>query len=83
VLAPSRLYRVCARPIAPPVDDPDAPLAVAQRLASRLVVGWALLRVGVCAAKGLDIEGFIAVVIVVTTVQSLVRGPQRGSTPEV
>jgi len=73
VLPPSSPYRVCASPVAPPLGDPDELLVVAQRLANRFVVGWALLRLGVCAVKGLDIEGFIAVVIVVTAVQSLVR----------
>jgi hypothetical protein len=37
------------------------------------VLGWALLRVGVCTRKGLDLEGFIALVIVVTALKSLAR----------
>jgi hypothetical protein len=60
---------------APPVaahETPD-PLGIAQRVAGRLVLGWALLRVGACSLKGLDLEGFVALVIVVTAVKSLAR----------
>ncbi len=59
----------------PGVAAPAAPdpLGAAQRVANRLVVAWALLRVGVCTMKGLDLEGFLALVIVVTAVRSLAR----------
>jgi len=30
------------------------------------VLGWALVRLAVCAVSGLDVDGFIALVIVVT-----------------
>jgi hypothetical protein len=53
-------------------EAPD-PLGVAQRIANRLVLGWAILRVGVCTVKGLDLEGLIALVIVVTALKSLAR----------
>jgi hypothetical protein len=53
-----------------PVGEPPDPLCAAERIAVRLLLGWALLRVGVCS---LDPEGFIALVIVVTAVKSLAR----------
>ena len=59
-------------PATVPQEAPD-PLGVALRLAKRLVVGWALLRVGVSAMKGLDLQGFLALVIVVTAFKSLAR----------
>jgi len=48
-------------------------LDTAQQLATRFVLGWAVLRVGVSAFRGLDLEGFVALVIVVTAVTSLAR----------
>jgi hypothetical protein len=54
---------------AQPVD----PLRAAERNASRFVLGWALLRVGVCSVRGMDFEGFVALVIVVTVIASLTR----------
>jgi hypothetical protein len=62
-------YRSAA--VVPP-EPPDS-LGMAQRAAQQLVLGWALLRVGVCTRKGLDLEGFIALVIVVTALKSLAR----------
>jgi hypothetical protein len=56
-----------------PVPEGPDPLCVAGRIAGRLVLGWALLRVGVCSLKGLDLEGFSALVIVVTAVKSMAR----------
>ncbi|MGD0526608.1 MAG: hypothetical protein ABSE49_15785 [Polyangiaceae bacterium] len=56
-----------------PVGEPPDPLCAAERIAVRLLLGWALLRVGVCSLKSLDPEGFIALVIVVTAVKSLAR----------
>ncbi len=55
-----------------PPEPPDS-LGIAQRAAQQIVVGWALLRVGVSAMKGLDLEGFIALVIVVTALKSVAR----------
>lgn len=67
------LYRVSARPVAPPLPEPADPLAVGQRVAHGFVFGWALLRLVVCAIKGLDVEGFVALVIVVVAVVSFGR----------
>jgi hypothetical protein len=61
------------RTLAPAPQDAPDPLGVSLRFTERLVVGWALLRVGVCTMKGLDLEGFLALVIVVTALKSLAR----------
>ena len=66
-------YRVSASPVAAEAHHRDDGLVGAQWLARRLLVGWAFARVAVCAVKGLDIEGFVALVIVVTAMQSLAR----------
>ena len=65
-------YRSAARreqPARAPVDQ----LASSQRLAVGFVLGWAFLRVAVCSMRGMDLEGFLALVVVVTAVASLTR----------
>jgi hypothetical protein len=71
VLPLSSPYRSAPAPVAAH-ETPDS-LGSAQRVASRFVLGWAVLRVGICTVKGLDLEGFIALVIVVTALKSLAR----------
>jgi hypothetical protein len=73
VLPLSNPYRIAARPTAAAQREGADPLGIAQRVASQFVLGWALLRVGICSVRGLDLEGFIAVVIVVTAVRALAR----------
>jgi hypothetical protein len=53
--------------------EPVDPLRAAERRASQFVVGWALLRIAVCSVRGMDLEGFVALAIVVTVVASLTR----------
>ncbi|MGH7295393.1 MAG: hypothetical protein ACRELB_10690 [Polyangiaceae bacterium] len=55
-------YRSSVRPAAPARIAVD-PLARAQRAAEYFVLGWALLRLVLCAVRGLDFEGCIALVI--------------------
>jgi hypothetical protein len=69
LLAPSSPYRIPARVSPEPLDS----LGTSQRVAQRLVVGWAILRVGVCTVVGVDLEGVLALVIVATAVKSLAR----------
>jgi hypothetical protein len=64
--SPYRITGVASR------EAPDS-VGAAQGIANRVVVGWAILRVGVCTLRGLDFEGFLALVIVVTAVHSLAR----------
>ncbi len=46
-------------------------LEAALRAAIVVVFVWSLVRVALCSFRGLDFEGFVALVIVVTAVQSL------------
>lgn len=73
MLSFSSPYRISAHRVATAPDETADTLGLAERLANRFVFGWALLRVGVCTVRGLDLEGFIALVIVVTAVASLAR----------
>jgi hypothetical protein len=66
-------YRTAERASQPQQARPVDPLWAAERGASHFVVGWALLRVAVCSARGMDFEGFVALAIVVTAVASLTR----------
>jgi hypothetical protein len=50
------------------VRESDDALATAQRYACYFVVGWALLRVGICTTRGLDLEGVVALVVLVTAI---------------
>jgi hypothetical protein len=65
-------YRSPAPPCPAPVDAADG-FRVGQQLAHQVLVVWALVRVGVCAVTGLDFEGFVALVIAVTAIKSLLR----------
>ncbi len=71
--APRNPYRIAERPDGAPVLEPVDPLGAALRLANHLVLGWALLRVVVCSIRGLDLEGFVAIVILVAGIASLTR----------
>jgi hypothetical protein len=65
-------YRTPARHEAPQPEPLD-PVGAAIRLAGCFVLGWAFLRVAVCAIRGLDVEGAIALVVFIGTVASLTR----------
>jgi short subunit fatty acids transporter len=73
VIPLSSPYRNPGRPVATPRGEPADALDRAQKLANGFVLGWALLRIAVCTVKGLDLEGFLALVIVVTAVMSAAR----------
>jgi len=73
VIAPAHPYRTPGPRAATPWHLHADALRAAERLANQFVLGWAILRVGVCAFEGLDIEGVVALVIVVTAVASLAR----------
>jgi hypothetical protein len=66
-------YRVPEHPEPDPGLPPVDPLWDAQRLTSHLVVCWAVLRVAACSARGLDLEGFLALLLVVAVLASLTR----------
>jgi hypothetical protein len=66
-------YRISAPHIAVSPHEAADPMGIAQRVANRFLLGWAVLRVAVCTVRGLDLEGFVALVIVVTVVVSLTR----------
>jgi hypothetical protein len=53
---------------------PADPLAVARLVSKAFLLVWALLRVAICTTRGLDFEGFVALVIVVAAVKSLTKG---------
>jgi hypothetical protein len=57
------------------------PLERARVIARVFLLGWALLRVGVCSVRGLDFEGFIALVMVADSIAALVerRGEIRAA----
>jgi hypothetical protein len=73
MLPPSSPYRASARRLAGRCDRAADPLLYAQRAAHRFVLGWAILRVAVCAFKGLDVEGFVALLVIVTALLSSSR----------
>jgi hypothetical protein len=55
---------------------PREPLQSAQHVARIVILGWALLRVGVSAVHGLDFEGFVALVVVVSCMAALLERPR-------
>jgi hypothetical protein len=59
-------YRASARPVRTHRHETADPLRLAQRVVGWFVLGWALVRLAVCAVSGLDVDGFIALVVVVT-----------------
>jgi hypothetical protein len=67
-LSAAHPYRTPVLRVATPVREPSGVLDKAQGLASWLLLGWAALRVGVCTFEGLDLVGFVALVIVVMAV---------------
>jgi hypothetical protein len=66
-------YRVAVRPGATSRTTPLEPLESAQRVAGFAILGWALLRLGVCTMRGLDFEGFVGLVIVVSRIAGFVE----------
>jgi hypothetical protein len=58
---------------------PADPLRNAQSVARLFLVGWSLLRVAVCSARGLDVEGFAAVVVLMGAVSSFTLAWSRFS----
>jgi hypothetical protein len=78
-MAASHPYRTSELPPAPQWRESDDVLRGAQSLARLFLVGWSLLRVGSCTARGLDLEGCAALVIVVAMVRSLVNAWSRFS----
>ncbi len=73
---PYRSPERCAE--APPAEPLDA-LRGAQLTAKVFLLGWSLVRVAVCAVRGLDLEGCAAVVIVVAAVRTLANDWSRFS----
>jgi hypothetical protein len=71
-MAGSQPYRVPERRKAPEAEPRD-PLGAAFRLVGYFVLGWAFLRLAVCSVRGIDFEGFVALVIFVAAVASLTR----------
>ena len=67
----SQPYRSPAPPTLEWVGDPPDVLRAGSRGAKAFLVVWSLLRVAVCSLRGLDLEGLIALFIVVATVGSL------------
>jgi hypothetical protein len=65
---PSNPYRLSACPDGEPGRGTVGLLLFGERIAHGFVLGWAFLRVALCAVRGLDVEGFVALVIVVSIV---------------
>lgn len=53
------------------------PSRVALLAAELFLVGWSLVRVAICARRGLDLDGFVAIVVLVSVVAALVEGRSR------
>ena len=78
-MAASHPYRTSGSEAASPQRESDDALRSAQSLTKLFLVGWSLVRVGVCAVKGLDLEGCAALVIVIAVTSSLVNTWSRFS----
>jgi len=78
-MASSHPYRTSELRAASPRPQPDDALRGAQLLAKLFLVAWSLVRLGVCSARGLDLEGCAALVIVVAMARSLVNAWSRFS----
>jgi hypothetical protein len=59
--------------------EADNALRGAQSLTKLFLLAWSLLRVAVCSARGLDLEGCAALVVVVAMTSSLVNTWSRFS----
>ena len=59
--------------------DPEH-LAAAHRLVNLVLVAWSLLRIAACRDRGLDVEGWMALVVLATAVRSVISGSWRPST---
>jgi hypothetical protein len=70
-------YRMPQRPKPVLVHRPVDPLAAARLASKAFLLVWALLRLVACATRGLDVEGCIALVVVVAVVRSLIQGKAR------
>jgi len=75
----SHPYRTSGLRPASPRPPPDDALRGAQLLAKLFLVAWSLARLGICAARGLDLEGCAALVIALAMARSLVSAWSRFS----
>jgi hypothetical protein len=72
-------YRTPEPGATPPCPEGDGALRTTQAVTKLFLVGWSLVRVAVCAVRGLDLEGCAALVVVVAMVSSLVNTWSRFS----
>lgn len=66
-------YRTASRIAPAPRPERLDALLGALRATRYFVLGWALLRVVVCAVRGFDLGGFVALVVLVAGVATLTR----------
>jgi hypothetical protein len=78
-MAASHPYRTSESEAVSPRRESDDALRSAQSLTKLFLVGWSLLRVGMCSVRGLDLEGCAALVVLVAMVRSLVNAWSRFS----
>jgi hypothetical protein len=78
-MAASHPYRTSDPEADSPPPESDDALRGALSLAKLFLVGWSLVRVGVCSVRGIDLEGCAALVVVVVAVSSLVNTWSRFS----
>ncbi len=57
--------------------EPIDPLEAALSLASLFLIGWSLLRVAFCAKRGLDLDGCLAVTVLIGAVSALINAWSR------
>ncbi len=67
---PYRVAECRSSALADPADD----LATPHLVAKSFLLGWSLLRLGICAVRGPDFEGFIALAVILTMFRSLAAG---------
>ncbi|HEX8795262.1 MAG TPA: hypothetical protein VF765_30145 [Polyangiaceae bacterium] len=70
-MAFSHPYRIPEFRVARPPSDAVDVLRGAQSLIKLFLVGWSLLRVGVCSTRGIDVEGCAALLVVIAMASSL------------
>jgi hypothetical protein len=78
-MSASQPYRTPAEHVAPARDGSADSLRRAQSVAKLFLFGWSLARVGVCSVRGLDVEGFMALTVVVAVVTSVANHWSRFS----
>ena len=74
----SHPYRTSAARQTPGPGSADS-LRSAQAVAKLFLFAWSLARVGVCSVRGLDVEGFMALTVVVAVVTSFANHWSRFS----